>query len=82
MHGSKSAILAIFQTGPGWPCTVSAALKNPSQDFKIIFALGADEFLAVQESKIREAPFFKVQSSKITVWDAKNKILLKYQVGK
>ena len=58
MQGLKSAILAIFQTGPGWPCTVSAALKNPSQDFKIIFALGADEFLAMLEGKFREAPFF------------------------
>ena len=59
MHISKSAILAIFQTGPGWPCsTVSAALKNPSQDFKIIFGLGADEFLATLEGKIREVPFF------------------------
>ena len=37
MGGSKSAILAIFQTGLGWPCTVSAALKNPSQDFKNSF---------------------------------------------
>ena len=59
MHGSKSAILAIFQTGPGWLCTVSAALKNPSQDLKILFALGADEFLAMLEGKVREAPFFK-----------------------
>ena len=40
MHGSKSAILAIFQTGPGWPCTVSAALKNPSQVFKNSFCIG------------------------------------------
>ena len=60
MHGSKSAILAIFQTGPGWPCTVSAALKNPLQlrISKILFALGADEFLAMLEGKTREAPFF------------------------
>ena len=58
MHRSKSAILAIFQTGPGWRGTVSAALKNPSQDFKILFALGADEFLTMLEGKIREAPFF------------------------
>ena len=28
MHGLKSAILAIFQKGLGWPCPVSAALKN------------------------------------------------------
>ena len=40
MHGSKSAILAIFQTGPGWPGTVSAALKNPSWEFKNSFCIG------------------------------------------
>ena len=54
----KCPILVIFQTGPGWPCTVSAALKNPSQDFKTLFALGADEFLAMLEGQIGEAPFF------------------------
>ena len=37
MQGLKSAILAIFQTGPGWPCTVSVALKNPSLNFKKSF---------------------------------------------
>ena len=40
MQGSKSAILAIFQTGPWWPCSVSAALKNPSQEFKNFFCFG------------------------------------------
>ena len=40
----------------------SAALKNPSQDFKSFFALGANEFLAMLEGKIRETPFLKVQS--------------------
>ena len=40
MHGSKSAILAIFQTGPEWPCTVSAAFKNPSRNFKNSFCIG------------------------------------------
>ena len=54
MQGLKSAILAIFQTGPGWPCSVSAALKNPLRISKIPFALGADEFLAMLEGKIRE----------------------------
>ena len=34
---------------------------------KILFALGADEFLAMLEGKLRVAPFFKVQSGKITV---------------
>ena len=58
MHGSKSAILAIFQTWPGWPCTVSAASRIPHRIPKIIFSLGADEFLAMPEGKIREAPFF------------------------
>ena len=28
MHGLKSAILAIFQKGLGWPWPVSATLKN------------------------------------------------------
>jgi hypothetical protein len=37
MQGLKGAILAIFQTRPGWPCTGSGALKNPSQDLKKIF---------------------------------------------
>ena len=40
MLGLKSAILAIFQTGPGWPCTVSVALKNPSQDYNNYFYIG------------------------------------------
>jgi hypothetical protein len=40
MQGLKSAILAIFLTGLGWPCTVSAALKNPPQDFKNYFCIG------------------------------------------
>ena len=34
MQGLKSAILSIFQTGPGWPCPVSTALKNHLLDFK------------------------------------------------
>ena len=42
--------------------------RIPHRISKIIFALGADGFLSVQEGKIREAPFFKVQSGKITVW--------------
>jgi hypothetical protein len=28
LHGFKSAILAFFQKGLGWPCSVSATLKN------------------------------------------------------
>ena len=32
--------------------------RIPHMISKIIFALGADEFLAMLEGKIREAPFF------------------------
>ena len=34
--------------------------------------MGADEFLAMLEGKIREAPFFKVRSGKITVCQVPN----------
>ena len=34
MHGLKSSILAISQEGLGWLCPVSAALMNPSQEFR------------------------------------------------
>ena len=41
--------------------------RIPHRISKILFALGADEFLAMLEGKIRVTPFFKVQSGKITV---------------
>ena len=41
--------------------------RIPHRISKIIFALGADDFLAMLEGKTREAPFFRVQSGKITV---------------
>ena len=44
-----------------WPSKISR--RNP----KILFALGAEEFLVMLQGKIREAPFFKVQSGKTTV---------------
>ena len=62
MQVLKSAILAIFQTG-----LLVQPSKIPHRISKILFALGADEFLAMLEGKIREALFFKVQSGKITV---------------
>ena len=40
MQRLKSAILAIFQIGPGWPGIVSVALKNPSQDLENSFCIG------------------------------------------
>ena len=58
MQGLKSAILAIAQAGLGWPCPFSAALKNPLLNFKIPFALGSYEFLAMLEGKNRKSLFF------------------------
>ena len=43
MRGLKSAILAIFQTGLGWLCPVSAALKNPLQEFKNYFCFWTED---------------------------------------
>ena len=57
MPGLKSAFLAIFQRGPGWPCPVNAALKNPSVDLIFFFAFGANDFLAILEGKTRNGPF-------------------------
>ena len=42
--------------------------RIPHRISKILFALGANEFLVMLEGKIREGPFFKVQSGKKTVW--------------
>ena len=67
MHGSKSAILAIFQTGRDGRALLVQPLRIPHRISKILFALGVDELLAVQEGKIREPHFFKVQFGKITV---------------
>ena len=61
MHGSKSAILAIFQTGPWWPCTASAALKNPSQDFKNSFCIGY-WWIPSNAGRLEWPYFFKIQS--------------------
>ena len=41
--------------------------RIPHRISKILLALGADEYLAMLEGKIKEDPFFKVQSGKITV---------------
>ena len=60
MKGLKSAILAIFQNGLGWPCTVRRILHRD-------FVLGSYESLERLEGKSREGQFFKVQSGKITV---------------
>ena len=55
-----------------------ALLVRPSRILhrisKILFALGADEFLSMLEGKIRVTPFFKVQSGKITVCKKSEKV--------
>ena len=60
MQGLKSAILAIFWDGPGWPCPVSVDIKKPSQEFKKIFLfwVPVTRYLERLEGKTREGPFF------------------------
>ena len=57
-------------------CPVSAAIKNPSMNWKIVFVLGSYESLERLEGKTREDAFLKVQSGKITVWIAISVIIL------
>ena len=47
--------------------------RIPHRISKILFALRADEFLAMLEGQIREALFFKVLSDKITVCSVSTK---------
>ena len=54
MQDLKSTILAIFQYGLRWPCPVSVALKNPSQEFKINFFLVANQSLERLEGKTKQ----------------------------
>jgi hypothetical protein len=53
----------------GWDGCALLVLPSriPHRIPKIIFALGADEFLAMLDGKIRVTPFLKVQSGKIIV---------------
>ena len=67
----KSVILAIFQTGPGWPFPVSTALKNPLPDpslaeFQNFFLLLVPmNSYQSWTSKLERANSFSVQSGKI-----------------
>ena len=51
---AKNTNFAIFQNRLGWPCPVTSALKNPSQELKFFFVSGADEYIERLEDKIRE----------------------------
>ena len=58
MQGLKSAILTILHRGPGWPCPVSVALKNPSLDLKISFCFMFLWTPSNAGSKNLKVPFF------------------------
>ena len=73
VHGSKNVILAIFRKGRDGRALIMRPSRIPHRNSKIPFALRADEFLAMLEGTIREAPFFKVRSGKLTV--CKEKII-------
>ena len=65
-----------FRKGRDGRALIVRPLRIPHRNSKIIFALGADEFLVMLEGKIRETPFLKVQSGKITVCVGQPIILL------
>ena len=56
-----------FRQGQDGRALVVRPSRIPHRISKILFALSADELLAMLEGKIRVTPFLKVQSGKITV---------------
>ena len=65
--GKKVPFWQFFRMGWDGRALLGRPLRIPHRISKIFFALGADAFLAMLEGRIREAPFFKVPSGKITV---------------
>ena len=63
----KVPILQFFRKGRDGHALLMRPSRIPHRISKIIFALGADEFLAMLEGKIRVTPFLKFQSGRITV---------------
>ena len=61
--GVKKCHFGNFSEKPGWPCPVSAALKNPSMDLKNYFC-----FRKCLKGKLQSALFSRFQSGKKTVW--------------
>ena len=62
----------LFRQGRDGRALLVQPSRIPHRISKNLFALGADDFLAMLEGKIREGPFFKVQSGKTTVcWGSK-----------
>ena len=64
MHRLKSAILAIFQRGLGWPCRVSLALKNAFEKL-FLFRVSMNHINAGRQKN------FMLQYCKITVCASK-----------
>ena len=56
-----------FRKGRDGCALIVRPLRIPHRNSKIVFALGANEFLVMLEGKIRETLSFKVQPGKITV---------------
>ena len=54
----KMAFWQFFRKGWDGCVLIVWPSRIPNRNSKIIFALGADEFLVLLEGKIREAPFF------------------------
>ena len=66
MKGLKSVILAIFQTGPGWPCHVSMAFNNPLQDLKKYFWVPMNSEQC-RQAKLEQVHFSTIQYCKVKV---------------
>ena len=54
MHGSKSAILTIFQKSANWLSPVSAAIQNGSQDFFSLLYLNSYLFIFLNMKPLSE----------------------------
>ena len=52
----------LFRQGRDGRALLVQPSRIPYRISKLFLALGGDEFLAMLEGKVREAPFFKVQS--------------------
>ena len=61
MHGLKSAIVAIFSEGWDGRALLVQPSKMHHSIWKILFVLGANEYLERLEGKIRKCLFFYVK---------------------
>jgi len=59
MQGLKSAVQQFFRQGRDGRALLVWPSRIPHRISKVLFTMGADEFLAMMEGKIRVTPFFK-----------------------